>query len=125
MTRRNAAGIAALIIFLQAALSLSRAITMTVQRRADIDLFHQDPVFDIAANYAFFVLSAGAAVAILLTRWRPLWIASLVLLLVALVESVWLVVVDFGGPANLPLLLVRGFAVIALLTDDVRRHFED
>jgi hypothetical protein len=124
MTRRNAAGAAALIIFLQAALSLSGAITMTVQRRADVDLFGHDPIIDILANYAFFALGAAASIAMLLWRGRRLWVASMTLLVVALLESIWLVAANFGGPQYLPLLLVRGFALIVLLTDDVRRQFD-
>jgi hypothetical protein len=124
MTRRNAAGAAALIVFLQAALSLSAAITLTVQRRADIDLFSHDPILDIVANYAFFALGAAASIAMLLRRARWLWVASIAVLVVALLESAWLVAANFGGPQYLPLLLVRGFALIVLLTDDVRRQFD-
>jgi hypothetical protein len=124
MTRRSLAGISVLLISLQAVLSLSRAITLTVERRADIDLFGHDPLLDIGANYAFFVLGAGAAIAMLFWRRRSLWIASILLLVAGLAESAWLVAADFGGLPNLPLLLVRGFALIVLLTDDVRRQFE-
>ena len=124
MTRRNLAAISVLLIFLQSALSLSRAITLTVERRADIDLFQHDPILDIVANYLFFGLGVGLAVAMLFRRRRWLWIAAAALLGVALVESVWLVAVDFGGLPNLPLLLIRGFALIVLLTDDARRQFE-
>jgi hypothetical protein len=124
MMRRNLAGVSVLLISLQAAISLSRAITMTVERRADIDLFAHDPLLDIVANYAFFVVGAGVALTMLFRRSRSLWIGTVLLLVIALAESVWLVAADFGGLPNLPLLLVRGFALIVLLTDDVRRHFE-
>jgi hypothetical protein len=93
--RRNLAGISVLLIFL----------------------------LDIIANYGFFVIGAGIAITMLFWRSRSLWIATVVVLLMALAESVWLVAADFGGIPNLPLLLVRGFALIVVLTDDVRRQF--
>jgi hypothetical protein len=124
MTRRNLAAVSVLLIFLQSALSLNRALTLTLQRRADIDLYHHDPLLDIIANYGIFAIGGAISVAMLFWRRRALWIGAAVLLVPALAESIWLVAADFGGLTDLPLLFVRGGALIVLLADETRRQFE-